>query len=151
VGVDRLEQRDWLTGGHPYFLPGRPEVEIAEVAMRATDVEEIDLRIHRQARATIRAHRVKLRDRELKQQARPESAERLGDDDPETVQPRPVREDRFRTDPLAADVNLERLDKNLVGDMHSRSPLSSFSSKAEGFEVPRHQIACGKRKRLSGS
>jgi hypothetical protein len=91
--------------------------------MRATDVEEIDLRIHRQARATIRAHRVKLRDRELEQQARPESAERLGDDDPETVQPRPIREDRFRTGPLAADLHLERLDEYLVGDMHSCSPL----------------------------
>jgi hypothetical protein len=101
--------------------------------------------------APIRAHRVKLRDRELKQQARPESAQRLGDDDPEAVQPRPIREDRFRTDPLAADLHLERLDKNLVGDMHSCSPLSSFSSKPEGFEVPRRQIACGKRKSLSGS
>src|SRR6185437_3922055 len=86
VGVDRLEQREWLSGGHPYFLPGRPEVEITEVAMRATDVEEIDLRIYRQAGAPIRAHRVKLRDGELQQQARPQSAERLGDDDPETVQ-----------------------------------------------------------------
>src|SRR6185312_7495313 len=68
VGVDRLEQRDWLGGGYPYFFPGRLEVEITEVAMRATDVEEIDLRIHRQARAPIGAHRVKPRDRELEQQ-----------------------------------------------------------------------------------
>ena len=51
----------------------------------------------------------------------------------------------------ADDLHLERLDKNLVGDMHSCSPLSSFSSRPEGFEVPRHQIACGKRKSLSGS
>lgn len=93
--------------------------------MRAADVKEVDLRIHRHIRATIRTYRVKFCDRELKQQTRPEAAQRLGDHDPETVQQRPIRKNRFRTDPLASNPHLERLDKKLVGDMHSCSLLRS--------------------------
>jgi hypothetical protein len=131
VGIDRLEQCHRLSGSHPHFLPGRPEVEITEVAVRAADVKQVDLRVHRRARAALRANRVELRYRELKQQACPEAAQRLGDDDPEAVQRRPVRENRVGAGLLAVNLYLERLDEKLTGDMHSCPTSFQLASRRE--------------------